>query len=276
VTAFQETPAYVVEPPRAWRFPNLREVWQYRDLLLILVWRELKLRYRQTALGVVWVVLQPLLASLLLAVIFRTVTNRSTAVPYILIIFTGVILWNYFGGAVQRSGGSLVLEARLVTKVYFPRILVPLSAVGAAIVDFAVSLVILAVLLAVYRTGAGWRMLLFPAFVLLATAAAVGVSLWLAALNVKYRDFMYAAPFLLQIWMFASPVVYEIGVIPPRWRWLFELNPVVGFIEGARWSLLGTPLPLRAVWISILFSAVLCITGATFFRRIERELADII
>jgi lipopolysaccharide transport system permease protein len=269
-------PLYVVEPPRAWRIPDLQEVWRYRDLFLVLCWRELKLRYRQTALGVIWVILQPLLSSVLLAVIFSRLVGTRTAIPYVLIVFTGVVIWQFFGSAVQRASSSVVMDANLISKVYFPRMIVPLSGIGAALIDFLVSLVVLVVLLAAYRVMPSWRMLAFPAFVVLAAVAAIGVSLWMSALNVRYRDFMFAAPFLLQVWMYASPVVYLTSIVPERWRFLYEMNPAAGFIEGTRWSLLGTPFPERAVWISASVALLLLVTGAVVFRHIERELTDII
>ncbi len=252
------------------------EVWRYRDLFLVLCWRELKLRYRQTALGVIWVILQPLLSSILLALIFSRLVGTRTAIPYVLIVFTGMVMWQFFGSAVQRASSSVVMDANLITKVYFPRMIVPLSGIGAALIDFLVSLVVLVVLLAAYRVMPSWRLLAFPAFVLLAAVAAIGVSLWMSALNVRYRDFMFAAPFLLQVWMYASPVVYLTSIVPERWRFLYELNPAAGFIEGTRWSLLGTPFPERALWTSATVSLLLLVTGAVVFRHIERELTDII
>ena len=269
-------PLYVVEPPRAWRFPDLQEVWRYRDLFLVLCWRELKLRYRQTALGVIWVILQPLLSSLLLAVIFSRLVGAQTALPYVLVVFTGMVMWQFFGSGVQRASSSVVMEANLISKVYFPRMIVPLSGIGAALIDFLVSLAVLVVLLVGYRVMPTWRLLVFPAFVVLAAVAAIGVSLWMAALNVRYRDFMFAAPFLLQVWMFASPVVYQADIVPERWRFLYELNPAAGFIEGTRWSVLGTPFPERAIMTSAIVSVLLLITGAIMFRHIERELTDVL
>lgn len=269
-------PLYVVEPPRAWRLPDLQEVWRYRDLFLVLCWRELKLRYRQTALGVIWVILQPLLSSLLLAVIFSRVIGVKSTIPYVLVVFTGMVMWQLFGSGVQRASSSVVMDANLISKVYFPRMIVPLSGIGAALVDFFVSLGVLVVLLAGYRIVPTWRVVTFPAFVVLATAAAIGVSLWMSALNVRYRDFMFAAPFLLQVWMYASPVVYPESVVPERWRVFYELNPAVGFIEGTRWSFFGGEFPMRAVTVSALISVALIVTGAIMFRHIERELTDVL
>lgn len=275
-TAAQRQPLYVVEPPRAWRIPDLQEVWRYRDLFVVLCWRELKLRYRQTALGVIWVILQPLLSSVLLAVIFSKLVGTSSTIPYVLIVFTGMVMWQFFGSAVQRASSSVVMDANLISKVYFPRMIVPLSGIGGALIDFLVSLVVMVVLLAAYRVMPSWRLLVFPAFVFLAAVAAIGVSLWMSALNVRYRDFMFAAPFLLQVWMYASPVVYLTSIVPERWRFLYELNPAAGFIEGTRWSLLGTPFPARAVATSVTVALLLLVTGAIAFRHIERELTDII
>lgn len=271
-----QLPLYVVRPPRAWRLPDIGEVWRYRALLRVLCWRELQLRYRQTALGFTWVILQPLVSSLILAVIFSAMGIARTSVPYVAVVFTGIIVWQFFSSSVQRAGNSVVLEGNLITKVYFPRLIVPLSTVGAASVDFCVSTVVLFFVLLLYRIRPDWHIVFFPLFILLTAIAAIGVSLSISALNVKYRDFMHAAPFLLQVWMFASPVVYEANAVPERWRVFFELNPAVGFIEGARWSLLHTPFPGRAVGLSIVVSVALCATGAIVFRRIERELTDVI
>lgn len=271
-------PTVTIRPTRGWAALNLRELWHYRDLLTILAQRDVKLRYKQTVLGVVWVVLQPLVASLIFAVIFGLFANLpSDGVPYLLFVFAGMLPWNYFSGALQRAGNSLIGDARLISKVYFPRLIIPLASTFAVLIDFAVSLFVFFVLALFYRSGLSWQIVALPYFLLITTLGAVGVSLWLSALNVQYRDFMYALPFLIQVWMFASPVVYSSSLIPERWRWLYALNPAVGYIEGFRWSLLGqSTLDWWMVLSATAVSLLAFVSGAFFFRRVERTFADVI
>jgi lipopolysaccharide transport system permease protein len=252
------------------------ELWEYRDVLVMLAVRDVKLRYKQTALGVVWVVLQPLVAGIIFAVIFgRFAGLPSGGRPYLLFVFAGLLVWNLFAGVLQRAGNSLVGEAKLITKVYFPRLLIPGAAAAAALVDYAVSLGVMAVLMAWFGLWPGWWLALLPVMTLLTLALAVGLSLWVSALNVRYRDFMYALPFLIQVWMYASPVVYGLEMIPERWRGIFALNPLVGIIEGNRAALLGGG---TEVWplltVPALAAAVALWSGAAYFRRVERDFAD--
>jgi lipopolysaccharide transport system permease protein len=271
-------PTVVIRPTRGWAALNLRELWQYRDLLLILAGRDVKLRYKQTALGVVWVVLQPLIAALIFAVIFGRFANLpSDGLPYLLFVFCGLLPWNYFSGALQRAGNSLITDARLISKVYFPRLLIPLASTIAVLIDFAVTLGVLAILMVIYQVAPTWRLLSLPFFLIMTTLMATGVSLWLSALNVKYRDFMYATPFLIQVWMFASPVVYAATIVPQEWRALYSLNPAAGFIEGFRWALLGrSALGIDMVLSMVVFALLIFISGAFFFRRVERGFADVV
>lgn len=271
-------PAVTIRPSRGWAALNLRELWHYRDLLYILAQRDVKLRYKQTVLGVAWVVLQPLVASLIFAVIFGLFADLpSDGVPYLLFVFAGMLPWNYFSGALQRAGNSLIGDARLISKVYFPRLIIPLASTFAVLIDFAVSLVVFFVLALFYRSGLSWQIVALPYFLLITTLGAVGVSLWLSALNVQYRDFMYALPFLIQVWMFASPVVYSSSLIPEPWRRLYALNPAVGYIEGFRWSLLGqATLDWWMVVSATVISLLAFVGGAFFFRRVERTFADVI
>ena len=238
--------------------------------------RDLKLRYRQTALGVAWVVLQPLVAGLIFAVVFGHFARLpSGGHPYLLFVFTGMLGWNLFAGVVQRAGNSLVAEARLITKVYFPRMLIPLAAALAATVDFAVSLVALAGLLAWHRVWPGTELLLLPMAVALIGGLALGVSLWVAALNVRYRDFAYALPFVLQIGMYASPVVYGPDLLPESWRDWYWLNPMAGSLEALRAALLGgATIPWRAMAVAGLVVTPVFLSGAYYFRRVERDFAD--
>jgi lipopolysaccharide transport system permease protein len=271
-------PYVVIRATRGWSPLELSELWKYRDLLWMLASRDVKLRYKQTALGIAWVVLQPLVAALIFAVIFGHFGRMpSDGNPYVLFVLSGLLPWNFFAGALQRAGNSLIADARLISKVYFPRLLVPLASTAAVLIDFAVTLVVFGALMAVFRIPLTWRLLALPLFLALTLITAVGVSLWLSALNVQYRDFMYALPFVVQIWMYASPVVYATSLIPEQWRSVFSLNPAVGFIEGFRWSLLGSHTLEPAMVAAAMAAAVASlVSGAYVFRRIERGFADIL
>ncbi|MEO8192528.1 MAG: ABC transporter permease [Gemmatimonadales bacterium] len=269
-------PTVVIEPTSGWSAINLRELWTYRDLLMILAGRDVKLRYKQTALGVTWVILQPLVAALIFTVMFgRFARLPSDGHPYLIFVFSGVVIWNYFAAVLQRAGNSLITDQRLITKVYFPRLAIPLASTFSALIDLGVALVVLAIFMAIYGIAPTWRLLALPGVIALAALTATGVSLWLSALNVKYRDFVHAMPFLLQVWMFASPVAYATTIVPERWRALYSLNPAVAFIEGARWSILGTSsIKPEMVAVATAFAAVVFVAGAFFFRRVERGFAD--
>ena len=272
----QRRPTVVIEPTSGWAALELGELWKYRDLLLILAGRDVKLRYKQTALGVAWVVMQPLVAAAIFTVMFgRFAHLPSDGHPYIVFVFAGVVIWNYFAAILQRAGNSLISDSRLITKVYFPRLAIPLASTFSALLDLTVSLVVLAAMLAFFRIAPTWRLLTLPLFIVLAALAATGVSLWLSALNVRYRDFVHAMPFLLQVWMFASPVAYATTLVPEKWRLVYALNPAVGFIEGTRWAVLGSssvtaPMVAQAAGLSL----AVFLGGALFFRRVERSFAD--
>lgn len=277
-TSAKRRPCVVIAPSRGWVALNFRELWAYRDLLWLLAGRDVKLRYKQTILGAVWVVLQPVVAALIFAVIFgRFAKLPSDGLPYPLFVFTGMLPWNFFAGTLQRAGNSLLTDARLISKVYFPRLLIPLASTGAVLIDFAVTLLVLIGLLFYYQISPSWRLVTVPFFLLITTLTAVGVSLWLSALNVRYRDFLYAIPFLIQVWMYASPVAYATTIVPENWQWIYSLNPAVGFIEGFRWSLLGKGVltPLMVI-LSSVAASILFISGLYFFRRVERSFADVI
>ena len=243
---------------------------------MILAGRDVKLRYKQTGLGVTWVVLQPLVAALIFSLMFgRFAKLPSDGQPYLLFVFSGILVWQYFASVLQRAGNSLITDQRLITKVYFPRLAIPLASTFSALIDLAVGMLVLAVFMGIYSVAPTWRILALPGFVLLTALTATGVSLWLSALNVKYRDFAHATPFLLQVWMFASPVAYATSIVPEKWRVLYSLNPAVAFIEGARWSILGTSaLEPRMVVIATAIGVAVFIAGAFFFRRVERGFAD--
>lgn len=271
-------PTVVIEPTSGWSAINLRELWTYRDLLMILAGRDIKLRYKQTGLGITWVVLQPLVAALIFTVMFgRFAKLPSDGHPYLVFVFSGVVTWNYFSAVLQRAGNSLITDQRLITKVYFPRLAIPLASTFSAMIDLLVSLGVLAVFMIFYSISPTWRLLALPLFIALTALTATGVSLWLSAFNVKYRDFVYALPFLLQVWMFASPVVYATTIVPEKWRLYYSLNPAVAFIEGVRWSVLGTSSITPAmVGITTVLSLAVFVGGAFFFRRVERGFADAI
>jgi lipopolysaccharide transport system permease protein len=275
-SATERRPTVVIEPTRGWSAINLRELWIYRDLLMILAGRDVKLRYKQTGLGVTWVVLQPLVAALIFSLMFgRFAKLPSDGHPYLLFVFSGILIWQYFASVLQRAGNSLITDQRLITKVYFPRLAIPLASTFSALIDLGVGLLVLAVFMGIYGVAPTWRLLALPGFVVLTALTATGVSLWLSALNVKYRDFAHATPFLLQVWMFASPVAYATSIVPERFRVLYSFNPAVAFIEGARWSILGTSaLDPRMVVIAAVIGIAVFIAGAFFFRRVERGFAD--
>src|SRR5438477_4623569 len=272
------TPTLRIRPTKGWAALNLRELWSYRDLLWILVERNIKVIYKQTALGMTWVALQPLIAAIILAVVFGRVAKLpSDGMPYLLFVFCGLTAWRYFSETAQRSSNSLVNNAQLVSKVYFPRMLIPLSHTFSALVDFAVMLLMLFIFMAIYRVPPTLRLAAIPGFLFLTAMTATGIALWFSALSVKYRDCNYALPFFLQIWMYASPIIYPTSMVSTKWQPLFALNPVVGFVEGFRWSVLGrSALNPPIFWVTVAMSVFALLSGAFFFRRVERDFADII
>ena len=274
-----EKPTLRIRPTRGWAALNLRELWSYRDLLWILVERNIKVIYKQTAIGMAWVALQPLIAAATLALIAGRVAKLpSDGTPHLLFVFCGLMIWNYFSQTAQRSSTSLVNNAQLVSKVYFPRMLIPLSHTFSTLVDFAVMLVMLFVFMAIYHVAPTLRLLAIPGLLFLTAITATGVALWFSALGVKYRDTNYALPLLLQIWFWASAIIYPTSMIEsPRWQTIFALNPVVGFVEGFRWCVIGrSALTPTMLWITVGMSVFALLSGAFFFRRVERDFADII
>lgn len=270
----------VYEHKRGWAALNLRELWVYRELLYFLTWRDVLVRYKQAVLGVAWAVLQPFLTMIVFTVVFNRalgVKSPDPNLPYEVFSFAGLLPWQFFSGALSRSGVSLVGNANLLTKVYFPRLVIPISAVLAGLVDFVISFVVLLVLMAAYGVFPGWQIVFLPLFLLLAIITALGVSLWLSALDVLYRDVQYIIPFLVQLWMFVSPVIYSISNIPEGpLRVVYSLNPMTGVIGGFRWALLGQKFPGGYVWISIGVVVVLFVGGLFYFKRVERVFADVV
>jgi lipopolysaccharide transport system permease protein len=257
---------------------DVREIWMYRDLLVLLIRRDISIRYKQSAIGVAWAVVQPLVLMTIFAVVFgRFAKLPSEGYPYPLFVLCALLPWLYFARSLSGSSDSLVNSASLVTKVYFPRLILPISKTVSGLVDFAIALVLLAGVLTWYGVMPGWELALLPVFILIAMLTALAVGLWLTALNVKYRDIGLIVPFIVQIWMYASPIAYSTTLVPERWRWAYSLNPMVGVVEGFRWALLGkaSPDPVPML-LSLGVIVMLLIGGVAFFRRTESTFADII
>jgi lipopolysaccharide transport system permease protein len=274
-------PHLVIEPRRAWAPLQLRDLWQYRELLYFLTWRDLKVRYKQTALGAAWAVMQPLCTMLLFTVFFGKFARLpSDNLPYPLFAFAGLLPWTFFANALASASSSLVGSSNLITKVYFPRLLMPGAAVLAGLADFACSFVVLTLLMLWYQVPVGANLLLLPALVILTAALALGVGLWLAAWHVKYRDVRYLIPFLIQFWMFATPIIYPSSMVPEQYRLLFALNPLTGIIEGYRVALLGELNGARFDWTALGISALLTLAVLVYaaydFRRLESHFADLV
>ncbi len=273
----------VIEPRPGWRMIDLRELWRCRELLYFLVWRDVKVRYKQAVLGAAWAVLQPLATMGVFVLFFRRLNSgAAVSVPYPLFVFSGLLPWMFFSHAISASGQSILGGQHLITKVYFPRLLIPFGAAGAGLVDFAISFVLLLVLQLGYALGGssllpGWSIVLLPVLVLGLVAAALGVGTLLAALAVAYRDFRHVTPFLIQLWMFATPSIFmRAEALNPRWHWVLPLNPAYGLIANFRAAVLGQPLDLYALAVSAAVSAVLLVVGCAYFRRVERSFADLL
>jgi lipopolysaccharide transport system permease protein len=267
----------VITPSRGWAPLRLKELWEYRELLYFLVWRDVKVRYKQTALGVAWAVLQPLLAMFVFSLFFgRLARMESDGVPYPLFNLAGLVPWTFFIFGVTEAANSVIGSRQLITKVYFPRLAVPLAPVLAGLVDFAIAFILLVGVMVWYGNAPGIRTLTLVPLVLIAFLSALGTGMWLAALNVQYRDVRYVLPFLTQLWLFATPIVYPSSLVPAPWRGWYALNPMVGVVDGFRWALLGTPAS-GAVFVSSAVAALaIAASGAFYYRRIERLLADIV
>jgi lipopolysaccharide transport system permease protein len=272
-----DEPLVVIEASRTWEAVNLRDLWAYRELLFFLIWRDLKVRYRQTALGVIWVVMQPLLMTLVFTVFLgQLVRVPSDGIPYPLFAYAALLPWTYFTNAVSNSGNSLVSNAHLITKVYFPRIIIPASAVGGRLVDFFVSFVILIGMMVYYRAPVTASILMIPVLAALITLFSLALGMWISALNVKYRDIGIALPVLMQLWMFVSPVAYPSSLVPETWRWLYSLNPMAGIIEGFRNALFGREVEYSALLSAAAATLVLFVYSVYAFRRMEKTFADIV
>jgi lipopolysaccharide transport system permease protein len=267
-----------IEAARSWRGQNLSELWRYRELLYFFVWRDIKVRYKQTVLGALWAIIQPVAATLLFTVFFGRLGGLSKQVTgsYSLFVYVGLSLWTFYANAVSLAANSLVGSSHLISKVYFPRLLIPIAAILSGLVDFAVAFGFLLVLMAVYHVAPSPMILVSPVFVLGSIAVAAGAGILFSALIVSYRDFRYVITFVVQLWLFATPVLYALDIIPSKWRLLYALNPMVGMIVGFRSAVLGGPMPMDLVMIAFAGAGVLIVLGLRYFTTMERRFADVI
>ena len=273
---FNSLPELVIRPSKGWVPINLGDLWRYRELVVFLAWRDISVRYKQTVLGAAWAIIQPFFTMLVFSVFFGSLGKiPSDGLPYPVFAFCALLPWQLFAYSLGESGNSLVANQNLITKVYFPRVVIPISATLGGLLDFVIAFMVLLGMMLFYHiqpTSAVWTL---PFFVLLAVLTALGAGLWLSALNVEYRDVRYTIPFLTQFWMFITPIAYPSSIVPEQWRTLYGINPMVGVVEGFRWALLGTgspPGPLMAV--SVLAALLMLVSGLYYFRRMERTFAD--
>jgi len=282
----QQDNVVYIRPSRGWSALNLPDLWRYRELIYFLIWRDIKVRYKQTVLGAAWAIIQPFFTMIVFTIFFgRLAGVPSEGVPYPIFSYTGLLPWGLFTKALSDAGRAMVANRSMITKVYFPRLVIPLASVLSGLVDFGIAFVVLIGMIFYYNNIPGEyetivitpAILTLPLFLLLALVTALGVGLWLAALNVKYRDINYILPFLTQFWLFITPVAYPASMIPEKWQWLYALNPMTGVVEGFRWAVLGTTGgPDQMIAISSLISIVLLISGLFYFRRMERTFADMV
>jgi len=278
MAAETDAPVVYLRPPKGWSALNLRDLWFYRELIYFMTWRDIKVRYKQAVLGISWAILNPVLTMVIFSVIFGNLAKLpSDGIPYPLFSFAGLLPWNLFAMALQRSSVSLVSNSNLLTKVYFPRLVIPFASVLAALVDFGLSFLVMLGLMVYYKVELTWNVLWLVPLALLAMLTAMSVGIWLSAFNVLYRDVQQMVPFLINAWMYASPVAYSAGLIPMgKWQIIYGLNPMAGVIQGFRWALLGGSPPDKLLIISIGVVVVLLISGLFYFRRMERTFADTI
>jgi len=272
-------PVLRITPPGRWWAIPFAELWENRELIYFFVWREIKVRYKQTVIGAAWAVLQPFMSMLLFTVVFgRFAHIPSEGIPYPIFYYSALLPWMYFSNSLQNATGTIVQNQGMITKVYFPRLALPLSSVLSGLLDFAIGFVMFVAMMIYYGIRPGIPLLFFPFFLLLAVLMATGMGLWLGAMNALYRDVRYAVPFLIQFWLFASPVAYPASLVPAKWRWLYGLNPMAGIIEGFRWSLSGRggAAPVRLILVSILIIVALLVSGLFYFQRMEATIADVV
>jgi len=267
----------VIEPTKGWRMLDWRELWAYRELLWVLTTRDIKVRYKQTVLGAGWAILRPVITMVIFSVIFGQLARMpSDGHPYPVFVYAALLPWTFFAAAIGTSGGSLVGSSHLVSKVYFPRLIIPLSSVGAGLVDLLISTGILLLMMLYYGVGWSWNLLAAPLLLLAVIFTALGVGTLLSALTVAYRDFTHLTPFMVQIWMYITPVIFPLSLVPERWQWLMFLNPMTGLVEGFRSAFLDRPFDLTGLSISFVIAIVIFLTGVAYFEKVERRFADII
>lgn len=269
----------VIEPTRGWNGINWKEIWRYRELLYFLTWRDVKVRYKQTVLGALWAIIQPVMTMVVFTIFFGKMAGldqETGGVPYPIFAYAGLLPWTFFEGSLTRCGQSLIGSTNLITKVYFPRLIIPLSAVGAGLVDLGIAFSVLLVLMAMYGTVLSWQLLLVPVLLVGLILAATGIGSLLSALTVTYRDFRYVVPFMVKMWLFVTPVIYPTSIVPEQYRWLMALNPMSGLIEGFRAAFLAQPLDWPSMAISMAMAVGAFFAGAAYFRHVERRFADII
>lgn len=274
-----DKPIVTIQPSKTRVALQLGDLWQYRELLYFLTWRDVKVRYKQTLLGVAWAIMQPLFTMVIFTLLFGRLAGMQAhtgGIPYPIFAFAGLLPWTFFSNAISNSGNSLVGSANLITKVYFPRMIIPGAAAAAGLVDFVIGFVLLIGLMLYYKVALNVTLLLLPALVLLTTLLAIGVGMWLSALNVKYRDIRFALPFMVQLWMFLSPIFYPSTLLPEKWQRAFELNPLTGIIEGYRSSLFGLPINWRSLGIATAITITMLVYASYSFRRMERTFADVV
>jgi len=270
-------PLVVIQPSKKWNLLSLKDIWAYRELLFFLTWRDVKVRYKQTALGAAWAILQPLFMMLIFTIFFgRLAGVGSSGIPYPLFALAGLVPWTFFANAITASGNSLVGSAHLITKVYFPRLIVPAAAMLAGLVDFLLAFILLCILMLYYHVTLTVQILFLPVLVLMTALFSLGVGTWMSALNVKYRDVRFALPFLIQLWLFVSSVILPSSSVPQKWRWLLNLNPMSAIIEGYRSALFGLPFDWPALSIAAVLTLLVLLYAIYAFSRVERSFADII
>lgn len=272
-----DLPTIVIKPRSGWHMLNFRELWAYRELLWVLTMRDIKVRYKQTVLGASWAIIRPVLTMVIFSVVFGQLAKMpSDGFPYPVFVYAALLPWTFFAAAITSSGQSLVGSANLVSKVYFPRLIIPLSSIGAGLVDLAVSTVVLLLMMAWFGVGFTWNLLAMPLLLIGVVFAALGVGTLLSALTVAYRDFTHLTPFLVQIWMYVTPVIYPVSIVPEKWQWLLYLNPMTGLIEAFRSAFLGKPFDVSGIGISLLVAVAVFAVAVAYFERVERQFADII
>lgn len=271
------TQVTIIKPRHGWRTLDFSELWQYRELLFAMAMRDIKVRYKQTVLGVAWAVIQPVASMIVFSVIFGGLAKiPSDGLPYPVFVFSGLLAWNFFSSSISTGGVSLLSAGGMISKVYFPRIVVPLATIGVSMVDFIIAVVILLALMFYYQVAFTFGMLLVPLLFLGLLFTAIGISAWLSAVTVAYRDFRFVIPFMLQIWMYLTPVIYPLSFIPTHWQWVLKFNPILGWVEGIRAAFLGRPIDWSLVGISGVLTLVLLFIGIRYFEKAERRFADII